>query len=226
MTPSVLPRGRLAPVGFHGRGQIATADKSHPSALREAVLHVDRHVAFEVGGLPTCGYRRLSKLPSAEARRACRTAIVGMGRAWFEVAYPEISPLIFETDTTLFNNGSRDGATRLLLHGHFEIPKPHALIARIELRPAPRAHPGWIATVKVPRAEGGYGSLVDFELEVGREFHDDAGRSREFVSARCPDGKFELETPKALFVNEANVPGIAPRTILKGSLLLPCKPAG
>ncbi|HYP55474.1 MAG TPA: hypothetical protein VEQ41_04135 [Solirubrobacterales bacterium] len=180
-------------------------------------------MSFDIVELPVCGYRQVARHTPEGARAVCREAILGKGKAVIDLAYPENRPITVETKTTLFNNGLRDGEIRLLLHSRIEVPVPRAAIARIGLRPAPPRNPGWIATVDVPRIGDGHGTLLEFALALGRRFSDDAGRSHSFVSARCPDGKFELEMSKAVFKNEANTPAVPSTTILKARLLVPCK---
>lgn len=51
-------------------------------------------------------------------------------------------------------------------------------------------------------------------------------RKTGYLEARCPDGAFKVNSPKTVFKNEANTPGFAATTVLKGSLVLPCTPQG
>ncbi|HEX5762218.1 MAG TPA: hypothetical protein VFY04_03745 [Solirubrobacterales bacterium] len=69
------------------------------------------------------------------------------------------------------------------------------------------------------------GSLLDFKIRLGRRFPHD-GEKRSLLTARCPDGRFEVSASKALLRNEANLPGVPAVTILKRKVLVPCKPAG
>jgi len=224
VTPQALPAGKLAPVSFSGRARVTTANGTHPSALREAVVDVDRDVVIDVDGLPACGYRRLASRESDAARDVCRRAIIGWGTAVVELSYPESRPIALETDVTLFNGGARGRATRLFLHGFLPIPRPRALVAPVTLEPAPGDGGGLHATIAIPRASEGHGSLIDFALTVRGTFATADGARSSFLSARCPDGRFEVSMPKLVFKNEIGTPGVAPQTILKGSVFLPCTP--
>jgi hypothetical protein len=224
VAPRALPRGKPAPVTFRGGGRIWTKDGHHPSALREVVLEIDRDVAFDADDLPACGYRRLTSRETDAARRVCRRAIVGWGTATFLLSYPENKPIFVKTDVTLFNGGSRGRAMRLFLHGFLPIRLPRAIVAPVSLEPAPGHTGGWRATVEIPQASEGYGSLIDFALTVGRKFRTEDGGKGSFASARCPDGKFELAMSKLLFKNENGTPGAPPQTLLKAAMLLPCTP--
>jgi hypothetical protein len=225
VTPRLLPAGKPAPIAFSGEASISTVNGTHPSALREAAVDVERDVIFDVAGLPACGYRQLATRESDAARRVCRPAIVGSGTAVIELSYPENKPIALKTEVILFNGGPRGRATRLFLHGFLPIPRPRALVARVTLEPAPGGGGGGRATVEIPRASDGHGSLIEFALTVRRTFRAEDGRKGSFVSARCPDGKFKVTMPKLVFRNEVGVPGVPPQTFLKGSALVPCTPA-
>lgn len=122
----------------------------------------------------------------------------------------------------LFNVGIREGAITLRAAAEIKLPVPNLLVATIEIRRKP---PGWTVRARTPVVAGGSGSLTYVALSIGRKFAF-RGKRRSFLSARCPDGKFKISTPKLEFRNEAELPNIAPRTILKGSLCVPCKPKG
>lgn len=224
IAPRTLPVGKPAPVAFGAGARISTATGTHPSALREAVVDVDRDVVFDVDGLPACGYRRLASRESDAARRDCRRAIVGWGTAVFLLTYPENKPILLKTDVTLFNGGARGRATRLFLHGFLPIPRPEAVVAPVGLEPALGGGSGLHATIAIPRVSDGHGSLVDLTLTVRRSFRAEDGTKNSFLSARCPDGSFEVTMPKLVFTNEIGTPGVAPQTLLKDSALVPCAP--
>jgi len=224
VTPRVLPERTPVPVTVSGGARITIADGTHPSALREAVVDVDRDVAFDVEGLPACGYRQLASRESDAARDVCRRAILGWGTAVVLVTYPESRPIPLETDVTLFNGGARGRATRLFLHGFLPIPRPRAIVAPVTLEPAPGNRGGLHATIAIPRTSEGHGSLIDFALTVRRTFPTDDGAKGTFLSARCPDARFEVTMPKLVFKNEIGTPGVAPQIVLKRSVFLPCMP--
>lgn len=160
---------------------------------------------------------------------ACAQSIVGSGKAKFDVVGPEaqMQRVAFPTappPLTVVYGGVRAGA--ILLFAHMVVPALPAVevaVARIELR---RKQLGWIARVKVPAIGRGLGSLTDLSLKLGRRFVDRGGKRKSFLSAKCPDGAFRITMPKALFKNEARIPGVAAQTVLKGSLAIPCKPKG
>lgn len=219
--PRALPVGKPAPVGVRIDGHVRHRDGTHPSALREMVLNVDKDVEVDFRGLPVCqpGLRLAIRRPPGYLRRICREAIVGTGEAKVEIAFAEQRPIPQSSRITAFNGGMRGGGGRLLVHAFNSVPVPAAIVATVDLKPWMQ---GWRAVVKVPRIVGGAGSLTSFRLNLKRFFRY-RGERRSFLSARCPDGRFKVSIPKIRFENETNAPGIAPRTILRGGLLVPCK---
>src|SRR5690242_20511859 len=73
-SPKALPRRGLAPVSFHASGRIATADGSHPPALKEVVLDVGRTAKIEAKKFPTCSAGELQATTTKAAEQACRDA--------------------------------------------------------------------------------------------------------------------------------------------------------
>lgn len=226
VSPHALPAGKPAPIGVSISGKVGTADaRRQVSALREATLIVDKDVEIDVRGLSICGYRKIASRDSAGARRACRKAIVGSGWASAQLAKPGLPRMSLQSRLVAFNGGLRDGARRLLVHAFAPAPLKRTLIARVDLkRVGPAGGPtGWGAMAKIPRIGDGYGSLTAFRLNLKRFFFHRRER-RSFLSARCPDGAFSVSAPKLEFRNEANIPGMARRTVFKGDLTVPCKP--
>lgn len=219
VTPRALPKRTLTPVSFAGKITISNSDGSHPQALREAVLGIDKDVKIDVSGLSVCGYKKLAGRDTRQIRRACGDAIVGEGVAEFHIAYPENAPIPLPIPVTVVSGGVRAGVTTLFAHAFITVPVPRAVVATIEIRK--RGELGLTATVRVPRIAEGYGSLTKASLKL-RRFFRLRGKKRSFLSARCPDGVFKLKTPKLLFRNETQAAGTAAQTILKGGLAVPC----
>lgn len=223
--PHVLPRRTFVPVAFRSKVGISTSGGSHPSALREALLAVDKDVVVQTRGLPVCrggGFHRNTRPANAlrRAEAACGEAIVGRGRAGFSISFPDQEPVYVASRVVLFNVGVRKGAITFRAAAELEVPVPSLLVATVELR---RKAPGWTVTVRTPGVAGGSGSLSYIALKVGRKFNY-RGERRSLLSARCPDGRFKISTPKLVFRNEAEAPNVAARTVLKGVLSVPCKP--
>ena len=119
--PRKLPRRGYAPIHFRGFVDIASKDGTRPSPLRRAVIDFDRDGRLGVAGLPRCPAERVATATPAEARAACRGAIVGSGRVKAQIALaggvvPASSPL------TIFNGPRVGGNPSVVLHARTTVP--------------------------------------------------------------------------------------------------------
>lgn len=186
--PQRLPREARAPVSVRIHGSISTADGSLPSTLQRAEIDFDRAGAIDARGLPVCSRSKVETLSMRRLRRACRSSIVGRGRALVGVPSAEPIPL----DLTVFNGGVRGRATILFIRASGALPTVSPVV--ITVRPiAPVAGPyGLRAVAEIPSLDLS-GSLIEFELFVGRRFKD-RGVARSYLSASCPHGALQIGT--------------------------------
>jgi hypothetical protein len=223
VSPRNLPSRTPAPIAFRGGARVSTAEGTHPPALREATLQVDRGVVIDAEGLPVCGGAVLDVIrDSDEVRRMCRAAIVGSGTAQIALALPPYAPITVKVKLLLINGGIDDATTTLYAYALVPIPAPRGVAATVRIGREPKGQFGWRVEIEIPPIAGGAGSLRAFKLNVKRSFVR-AGTKTSFLSARCPRGKLEVGMPRAVFHNEAGVPGEA-QTVLTGRLLVPCTP--
>jgi len=220
-SPKQLPRHEYAPIAANIFGKIKTTDGSHPSALREAVVDIDKDVRIETRGLPVCGRRKVAGNGVGDSRKACVGAVVGSGKASIETLSAEGQPLVLTSPLTLFNGGTMDGETKLFIHALVSRPRPAALVALATIQ---KKSDGLHSVVTIPPIAGG-GSLVNFSFKLGRKYIY-KGKERSYLEAKCPDEAFKVSIPKVLFKNEAGVTGVAPTTMLKGGLAVPCTSKG
>jgi len=220
VTPRGLPANEYEPVAWSVFGKVETSDGTHPPALREAIVDIDRDVRVNVGGYRSCRPHQIDALDTEAAAKACRAALVGRGRANVEVAFPELTPILLSSRLLVFNGGERGGVAKLLIHAFTPKPTypPILTIAKIT-----RKGTGLEAVVKIPVIANGNGSLLDLKLSLGKTYN--YGRKKYgYFEAKCPDGVFKANMKTLLFKNEAKVPGVAAQTVIKGSLAVPCTP--
>jgi hypothetical protein len=222
VSPSKLPKGKLAPVKTNISGRIATSDGSHPPALREVVVDIDKDAAIDSTGLPVCKAAQLEAQNTANARKVCGAATVGTGLAHAEIKFPEQERIIVTSPITVFNGGTSGGKTKLLIHTFITVPVPAAIVTEVVVS---KKGAGLRSVAKIPAIAGGSGSAIDFKFKVGRDYTD-KGKKRSLLTAKCPDGRFRVSSPKILFKNEAAVEGFPAQTVLKGSVQVPCTPKG
>lgn len=221
--PRSLPSHRWAPIALKLWGRIANEDGTHPPALRELGILIDRGIALDGRGLPSC-HPNLHYQGTAGLKQICKEAFLGDGEAHFEYAYPEEAPTRVAANIGLYNGGRANGVARifalLFIHGRL----PATVVVPIEVKKVRDGRAGLQAVAKIPPTAGGYGSLLDFSLKIKRLFTYNGAR-KSYASARCPDGRLELAIT-ALFRNDAQLQGVPPATTTRGLLASPCRPTG
>lgn len=222
VAPMTLPRREMRPVAFDLHGRVSTGNGTHPSALREMTISLDRSVSIDSSGMPICRRSIVEERGALPAE--CSGAIVGGGKADFDIAFPEQPPIREESPVTVYNGGLRDGAQALYVYARADVPVPAAIVSTVEIQRVHQGRYGSQAVIKVPVIAGGSGSLLDFDLHMKR-FFELKGVRQSIVQARCPDGGLSMEASQVLFKNEAHTPGVAPTTTMKGLFSIPCTPA-
>lgn len=222
VSPRKLPAGEYAPVRWQLSGKFGTSDGNHPPALREIELDVDKDVRLNARGYPVCRPGERERRAPDAMMEACRTAVLGKGEAHVEIAFPEREPILIKSPLTIFNGGESGGKAKLLVQIIVTVPVPAAVITEVTIT---RKGTGIHTVSTIPVIAGGSGSLVDFDFKLGKTFtYKD--RKVGYFEAKCPDGVFKASVKKLLFKNEAQTPGEAAQTSLKGNLAVPCTSRG
>jgi hypothetical protein len=221
-SPKALPKNTYTPVSTNIFGEIKTSDGTHPSAFREAEFDIDKDVKINVKGYPVCKGGQLEARDTKSALKVCGNTVLGKGKANIEVAFPEQKPIIVPSPLTVFNGGEKGGKITLYFHVFITVPAPAAIVTTVTIS---RKGSGIHSVAKVPVAAGGSGSALDFKFKLGKTYSY-KGKKVGYFEARCPDGNFKANVKKVLFKNEANTPGVAATTVLKGGLVVPCTPKG
>ena len=190
VTPKVLPKHELAPMGIWGSGKLSTLDGSHPPALEDASFDADKDAFVSVKGLSACRIDQLNARSSKDAEAVCGDAIIGRGSATVEVAFPEQAPFDSTGPLLLFNGGERDGVVTVLAHAYVNVPAPTAVIATVRVSRVSKGSLGIHVEVDVPKIAGGSGSVVAANFSMRRVYTYE-GKRLSVLSGRCPDGKFQ-----------------------------------
>lgn len=221
-SPEKMPRNEYVPVTADLFGKISTTNGSHPPAFRETVVDVDKDLKVNVKGLPVCKPSQIEATNTHDAVKACGATELGHGIAHAEIAFPEQPPIKVTSPLKVFNGGESGGKVKLLIHTFLTVPVPAAIVTQVTIQ---RKGSGLHSIAKVPVIAGGSGSALDFSFKLGRTYTY-KGKKVGYFEARCPDGAFKVNSPKTVFKNEADTPGFAATTVLKGRLVLPCTPKG
>jgi hypothetical protein len=208
-SPKALPRNRLAPIGFHGSASVATRDGSHiPPALSTQLL-VDKHIAIDTTGLPTCTLAQIQSSSPAEAMRACGGALIGKGTSTAQVQFPEQAPFTAKGPLLAFNGPSSGGYggkgyQEQLYYVYADVPVPTALIAVAKVSRETGKY-GYRISISIPKIAGGAGSFSGAEFTIDRKWTY-KGKKHSFLNAECANGHFAAQVEVA-FGDGTNVTG-------------------
>lgn len=218
VAPRKLSTHEIAPIALELGGEIGTSGGGHPSALREVDIDF-LHMAIDPRGLPACGLRDLQRRRVAAARLFCREAIVGSGMS--HVGFARTGARV-AAPLTLFNGGTEDGITTLLVHSAVPVPEPVPVVSVMKISRFGEGKDQGLRTIwRLPPIADGTGSLLDFRFGI-RRYLPIAGARHGYLAAKCANGVLRANVKKLLFRNEAKTPGVAPMTVLKGGIAIPC----
>jgi hypothetical protein len=194
--PQSLPRHSFAPIDFQGHVDLSAKGGGKPSPLRQALIDFDRDGRLSVAGLPTCSPEAIDEATTEEARRICKSAIVGTGHieAVISLSSGDVSA---RSDLTIFNGPKLGGLPTAVLHARTTVPgtQTYAIVVPIEQR---RGGFRYRVRLDVPPIAGGLGALTHLDVKIGRQYRA-GGKQRSYVSARCSDnvlqtrGRFSFE---------------------------------
>jgi hypothetical protein len=213
-SPTSLPKHAFAPISLRANINIGTTDGTVPPTLQRIVLEFDRNGRVATQGLPVCQPARLEGTVTADARRACKRAIVGTGSATAEVTFPDQAPIPATAPLTIFNGPRRGGRPTIVVHAYTTVPAPTTFVVQATIERAGGRY-GFRVSTDVPPIAGGYGALTHLAFRVGKRYRVH-GRLHSYASARCADGR--LQAQGAFF--------FADGSSVMGSLFRPCKTRG
>lgn len=187
-TPKALPRTKPAPINLNVSGKIATLDGEHPPAMRSFYLETDKAGQINVKGYPKCKSGQLQSRDTKAAKRVCGNAILGTGKTDIQVQFAESNPIPVKSDLLLFNGGESGGVTTLYIHAYITVPVPAAVVTTVKVKKISKGRYGLLSTASIPRIAGGAGSVLTFNLNVGKKYKY-KGKQVSMLTLKCPDGK-------------------------------------
>ncbi len=88
VSPKALPRNTYAPVTVQVRGEISTADGTHPPAFRELIADFDKNGKINTKGLPACSGGQLEARDTKSAMSVCGKSQGRPGNGSIEIFVP------------------------------------------------------------------------------------------------------------------------------------------
>jgi len=181
VTPSKLPARGRAPVSLRLAEAIGKQDGSHPPALQELDVELDRHLGLSVEGLPRCGAPLQEHGPRTGTVVKCEDAKVGAGTIEVEVAVSEQQPVRTSGQVYVYNGGVSKGRTRFWLYTFISAPVAGSILMPLDVRRDNNGVYGWKGVLTVPKIANGSGSVTSLSLNF----------SKGIFSAGCPTGKLQ-----------------------------------
>jgi hypothetical protein len=182
--PFKLPRDKPAPIAVFVSGHVGTVDGSVPPQLQRMDIKVNRYGLLQSRGLPTCTLAGLQASSSGRALANCGDALVGSGRFWASVVFPDQRPYPTRGRLLIFN-GERDGRPVLFAHIYTTQPFNTSFVVTFEIKHIAKGRYGTELSAALPRALGNWGFVDRIKLTLRRKYMF-KGEHRSYFNARCP----------------------------------------
>jgi hypothetical protein len=174
--PIPAPSAGRVPVGLRLADSISTDDGSHPPAATEARFEFGKQFRIDLSGVPRCPAGPHFDIRTPES--PCEEVKFATGKMKFEVAFPELEPLLVTGRAIAFKTDDR----KMTILAYFPAPITGEVVIPVQLGRAPgRSVYGITATASIPKVAGGYGSLV----YLGLRFR------KGIFSVACPDRRLQ-----------------------------------
>jgi hypothetical protein len=185
-TPSKLSKTKPTPLTLHLEGHIATTDGSPVPALKTLNLQFDKHGSINTKGLPTCTTQKLISTTTQAAEKACKSSLIGKGKAGAEIYFPEQAPFSASGPMLIFNGPPKGHNPVLIIHVYADVPAPTTFVTTGEISKAHGKY-GTATSIQIPTIVGGQGSLTGFEATLGKTWKV-KGKKQSLLTADCPTG--------------------------------------
>lgn len=185
--PYKLPRTEPAPISVFVAGHVASAGGGIPPQLQKLAIKVNRHGKLQSMGLPVCKRSEVVASSSDVALRHCADALVGSGRFWAHIVFPDQGSYPTMGRLLIFNG--RDGNQPLLL-AHVFTPDPFYASFVIPFRISHIASGpyGTELSASLPETLGTWGYLDRIKLTLRRLYRFE-GLDLSYYNAACPAPK-------------------------------------
>jgi len=186
ITPKKLSKTTPTPISLDLSGDLKTSDGSHPPVLKTLDLEFDRHGQLNTKGLATCTPAKLQSTLTAQAKAACKDALVGEGKVSAEIAFPEQAPFDASGPLLIFNGAPKGNKQVLIFHVYAHVPAPTTFVTTALISKQGGKY-GTRAQVTIPTIVSGQGSLTSFEAHLQKSWVA-KGKKQSLLLATCPTG--------------------------------------
>lgn len=214
-SPTSLPKHAFAPISLSASGDVSTLDGSLPPPAHTVDVDWDRNGRLTTQGLPRCPPAKIENTTTPGAMAVCRKALVGVGFASGQVAFPDQAPFPASSKVLAFNGTPRGGHPVLLLHAYAYVPAPTTFVVPVDIIRVHDGRYGYHSALTAPVIAGGYGVVTHFDIKIGRRYTV-GGRHLTYIAARCLDGRLQARGT-VTFMDGSS---------LTGSVFRPCHARG
>jgi hypothetical protein len=185
-SPTSLPRDEPAPISVEVEGQISTTDGSQPPPLQRLRIELSSSGQIETRGLPACRASALQSTTSKLALERCGPARVGSGKFQAELQLSG-RPILVDGRALVFN-GIVARRAGMFIHIYISAPVQVTLVIPLKISRATGRF-GTVLSTRVPPLAGGFGSITQLQLKIGRNYSY-RGARHSYLSAACaaPEG--------------------------------------
>jgi hypothetical protein len=185
--PPKLPRKTPAPIAVFLSGHIGTVDGTVPPQLQTMTVKVNRHGLLQSRGLPYCSVSEIQPGSTERALADCSDALVGSGRFWATVVFPDQRPYPTRGRLLIFN-GRKAGKPVLLAHIFTRQPFVSSFVISFALKHISEGPYGTELSASLPQALGDWGFVDRIKLTLKRKYQYE-GNELSYFNAACPAPK-------------------------------------
>jgi hypothetical protein len=185
--PYKLPRTGTDPIAVFISGHVGTPSGAIPPQLQKMTVKVNRHGRLQSLGLPTCSLPEVQPASDERALANCGDALVGSGRFWASVVFPDQRPYPTRGRLLIFN-GRVAGKPVLFAHIYTQIPFATSFVITFSIKQIPHGTYGTELSASLPGALGNWGFVDRIKLTLRRKYTY-RGKQLSYFNAGCPAPK-------------------------------------
>jgi hypothetical protein len=182
--PYKLPRTGTAPIAVFISGHVGAVDGTVPPQLQRMTIKVNRHGLLQSEGLPKCSKAEIDPGSSARALANCADALVGSGRFWAQVVFPDQRPYPTRGKLLIFN-GERAGKPVLFAHIYTTQPFNTSFVIVFAIRHVNDGPYSTLLSASLPQTLGSWGFVDRIKLTLRRKY-EHQGKQLSYFNAGCP----------------------------------------
>jgi hypothetical protein len=182
--PPKLPRKTPAPIAVFIAGHIGTANGEVPPQLQRMTVKVNRHGLLQSRGLPSCSLPQIQPGSTQRALDDCSSALVGSGRFWASVVFPDQRPYPTRGRLLVFN-GTEGGKPVIFAHIFTTQPFNTSFVIAFAIKRIHQGPYGTELSASLPQALGNWGFVDRIKLTLRRKYRYQ-GKDLSYFNAACP----------------------------------------